>query len=258
MKKILQRCKGFIATILFIFLLNAPVSGQFCCCQDGGGGFWCLPIMFDCLITCANAGMTNVGNTFGEPPGCPNPPCDGMAMPVELISFRGMLTSDNAVELNWETASETDNIGFEIHRASGVEMDWETLAFVEGRGTTTENQKYSYIDDAAPPGANYYRLKQIDFDGGFELSHMILVRTKNEDDVVSIWPTLANESLFLLYDESSLGNINISIYDLLGKRVFESFVAETEIDINYLDSGHYVIRVAYANKVTTKQFVKVK
>ncbi|MDZ7623068.1 MAG: hypothetical protein U5J96_01285 [Ignavibacteriaceae bacterium] len=68
------------------------------------------------------------------------------------------------VELQWITATETNNQGFEVQRSSGSEF--ETIAFVEGHGTTTEIQVISYaLTDSVNVGSYSYRLKQIDFDG---------------------------------------------------------------------------------------------
>jgi hypothetical protein len=85
--------------------------------------------------------------------------CIYQIVPVELTSFTA--TADyGVVELNWITATETNNQGFEVQRSAGGEF--ETIAFVEGHGTTTEIQAYSYTDRSVSVGSYSYRLKQID------------------------------------------------------------------------------------------------
>ena len=85
---------------------------------------------------------------------------NGPCLPVELMSFEG-IRKENIVELTWITASEENNYGFEIERAyeNGAELEWELIDFIEGNGTTTDVQTYSYDDVQAFRGTNYYRLK---------------------------------------------------------------------------------------------------
>jgi len=86
-------------------------------------------------------------------------------VPVELTSFTAS-ANFGVVDLQWITATETNNSGFEVQRSDG--SDFETIAFVEGFGTTTERQEYSFSDRNVTMGKYFYRLKQIDFDGTFE------------------------------------------------------------------------------------------
>jgi hypothetical protein len=89
-------------------------------------------------------------------------------MPVELTSFTGSATED-AVELTWTVASETDNYGFDVQRSSTDGNTWETAGFVAGRGTTTVGATYTFHDDLTAAtratGTVLYRLRQIDLDG---------------------------------------------------------------------------------------------
>ncbi len=78
------------------------------------------------------------------------------------------------VKLDWVTATEVNNKGFSVERKI-KEGDWETLAFVEGYGTTTERHNYTYTDNINQTGKVHYRLNQIDFDGGFEYSDILEV-----------------------------------------------------------------------------------
>jgi hypothetical protein len=87
-------------------------------------------------------------------------------LPVELVHFSA-IASDSHIQLEWATASELNNAGFEIE--AGVDgRDFRRLGFVEGSGTTNEAKSYSYEFDALTPGLNYVRLRQVDFDGSFE------------------------------------------------------------------------------------------
>ena len=101
--------------------------------------------------------------------------------PVELVSFNATLL-DNNVQLNWTTATETNNSGFAVERIS-IEnsksefrnSNWTEIGFVPGFGTTTEPKSYTFIDENITTGTYKYRLKQIDFDGSFDYSNEIEV-----------------------------------------------------------------------------------
>ena len=99
-------------------------------------------------------------------------------IPVELTSFTANVIN-KTVRLNWITATELNNSGFEIERmsilTSQVSNSWEKIGFVTGNGTSTEVSTYSFVDNHPAQGKNYYRLKQIDFDGSFEYSNIIEV-----------------------------------------------------------------------------------
>ncbi|MBR9977604.1 MAG: T9SS type A sorting domain-containing protein [Bacteroidetes bacterium] len=98
----------------------------------------------------------------------------GLLIPVELSSFNVTPRADGSMLLNWQTETETSNLGFEIERGDGEHF--ERVGYVSGHGTTNETQLYSWID-AAPvstrsDGIVYYRLRQIDTDGTFAYSEM--------------------------------------------------------------------------------------
>ena len=90
------------------------------------------------------------------------------AVPVELISFNASLNGVN-VTLTWTTASQLNNRGFEIERKSG-NGDYQSISFIKGDGTTTEQKSYSYTDKELQEGDYTYRLKQIDFDSSVHYS----------------------------------------------------------------------------------------
>jgi hypothetical protein len=96
---------------------------------------------------------------------------DYTAVPVELTSFVGSV-QDNGVLLNWTTATELNNQGFEIERSTSTQ-DWSKIGYVPGFGTTTEPRSYSYLDNNVSDGKYYYRFKQLYINGAFENSHEI-------------------------------------------------------------------------------------
>jgi len=94
-------------------------------------------------------------------------------VPVELVSFTANRI-DSGIELNWKTATETNNSGFTIER-SRDEENFVQVGFVSGKGTTTELSNYSFIDNDIEVGKYFYRLKQTDFDGTFVYLNVVSV-----------------------------------------------------------------------------------
>lgn len=98
-------------------------------------------------------------------------------LPVELTSFNSIVKK-NSILLEWTTATELNNYGFEIERKS-QNSDWIKIAFVEGSGNSNSPQKYNYSDYDIILGKTLYRLKQIDIDGNYEYSKTIEVEHAN-------------------------------------------------------------------------------
>ncbi|MFI5237501.1 MAG: YCF48-related protein, partial [Ignavibacteriales bacterium] len=98
---------------------------------------------------------------------------DTTYVPVELISFEGRVVGHEIV-LSWITASELNNLGFNIEKSSD-NINWLTIGFVQGKGTTSEKNHYSFIDNEITSEIQYYRIKQIDFDGSFKYSQVVEV-----------------------------------------------------------------------------------
>jgi hypothetical protein len=94
-------------------------------------------------------------------------------VPVELTSFTALSTAEG-IRLRWHTATETNNLGWNIERRADA-GSWTDIAFVPGAGTTNEERTYSYLDTDHPGVRLQYRLRQIDADGRTEYSHPVNV-----------------------------------------------------------------------------------
>jgi len=88
---------------------------------------------------------------------------DSEPLPIEFAGASALVSGDSAT-LYWETISETNNYGFQVHRELGTE-DWQLVGFVQGHGTTLERQRYQFTDRVQRPGLYLYRITQIDLDG---------------------------------------------------------------------------------------------
>ncbi len=144
-------------------------------------------------------------------------------LPVELISFVVTSTNEAIVELNWSTASETNNYGFQIERKY-IGTEFGNVAFISGHGTTNEPQHYQFIDNVEHFGTYYYRLKQIDLDGSFTYSAVKEVSVNNpvKFDMIQNYPNPFNRSTIIQFTISQKlegQDAAIFIFDITGKEV---------------------------------------
>ncbi len=187
-------------------------------------------------------------------------------LPVELLSFTGQAEGQNVI-LNWATASELNNHGFEIQRKFG-NNDWVTIGFKEGKGTTSEQSNYSYIDDISRLSASevYYRIKQIDFNGSFSYSDEIKVGLiPLEYNLFQNYPNPFNPVTVIKYSIAERTKVNLTVYDILGNEI-KTLVNENKepgyYEINFesenLSSGIYLYRLNTNNFVSIKKMVIIK
>lgn len=121
---------------------------------------------------------------------CPTP------LSVDLLSFSGEATDRNNL-LRWETSTEKNNSHFELERSTNEE-EWKKIVTIEGSGTTLQQTSYNAFDTDFSPTVNYYRLKQVDYDGTEKFSSIVLidnsVRTKIVDKIVNTMGQKVDES----------------------------------------------------------------
>ena len=187
-------------------------------------------------------------------------------VPVELTSFTGNVNNLGQVVLNWETASELNNHGFEVERRTET-SEFRTVGFVQGNGTTSETKSYIYIDVTAENGINFYRLKQTDFDGRFEYSPEIEVDVNGplSFNLAQNYPNPFNPSTSIKYSVPESGNIRLSVFNIVGEEVAilvngfsQSGIFEVSFDASSLPSGIYLYKLESANSVQTKKMTLLK
>jgi hypothetical protein len=210
----------------------------------------------------------------------------GLPLPVELTSFKAKV-SKNGVILNWETATEVNNYGFEIERAStslstinhqsrAGSSEWEVIGFVTGHGNSNSPQNYSFLDIETLNSNIKYRLKQIDTDGSFEYSNVVEVKINgsNKYKLFQNSPNPFNPSTKIKYSIPSIvGNgqttssthVTLKVYDILGREVATlidkqqtSGNYEVIFNANNLPSGVYYYRLISGNFSETKKMNLLK
>ena len=187
-------------------------------------------------------------------------------VPVELTSFSATVNNDGYVVLNWTTATEVNNQMFEVERKN-INDEYFTVGFVNGAGTTTEPQSYIYIDKTVGTGKNFYRLKQLDFDGRYQYSNEVEIDVNGPLTFMleQNYPNPFNPSTIIKYSVSEAGNVKLSIYNTVGEEVAvlvdgvsESGFFEVSFDASNLPSGIYLYKLQSANSVQMKKMMLLK
>ena len=196
---------------------------------------------------------------------------DNYVVPVELSSFTANIINGNVI-LNWVTATEINNQGFEVQRSSS-NSEFTTIGFVIGKGTTTERQEYSYVDRNVTTGKYFYRLKQIDFDGTFEyLPTGQAGSIEIEVDAAPVsfsleqnYPNPFNPSTTIRFGLPEKEFVSLKIYDVMGNEVAILMNEEkpagshsVEFDASGLASGTYFYKLQAGSNITTRKMILLK
>ena len=185
-------------------------------------------------------------------------------LPVELTSFTAKVLND-IVQLNWSTATEINNYGFEIERKTAV--DWQNIGFVNGNGNSNSPKQYSFTDNK-PTGGNkfQYRLKQIDNDGQFEFSEIVEVEFAPNDYVLSQnYPNPFNPVTKVRFAIPVAGRVSMKLYNAVGEEVkeiinqdYDAGYHEVEINSSELASGIYLYKIVTNNFTGVKKLIILK
>ena len=190
---------------------------------------------------------------------------DPSTIPVELESFNSSITG-NDVTLNWVTATELNNQGFNVLRSIQGDNNWNKIAFVDGKGTTTEKHVYSIIDKNLSAGKYTYRLEQIDFDGTRTIAANITVNVGGIADDFTLeqnYPNPFNPATIIKYNLPEKSAVKLNVVNILGEFVTE-LVNEVQTDGNHakifkasdLSSGIYFAVLNITSLNTGKTYSK--
>jgi len=187
-------------------------------------------------------------------------------LPVELVSFNAFVEK-RVVKLKWSTATELNNSGFYVEK-SYDDQNWFSLGFVEGKGTSSETNNYSFDDSIHTQSVQYYRLKQTDFDGTFEYSNVIEVNSNSASfsfQLYQNYPNPFNPVTTIKFDIPSENEINLTLFDMLGREVKTLFKGKAPagtmtVDFNAdgLPSGVYIYRLKSGNFMASKKLILIK
>ncbi len=193
---------------------------------------------------------------------------DGSPLPVELLNFEAQVVNNEYVQLDWATATEINNDGFELMRsADGV--NFERIAWIEGNGNSTEINEYTYDDHSVGKGFTYYyQLKQVDYDGQSELFDVVSASLTGKNDFfignVVPNPSKDNRTVTVDMQSSSEELVSVQIYNHVGMQV-ASFNKEVnpgenvfKLDVRELAAGTYFMNFESSFGVEMRKLVIIK
>lgn len=241
---------------------NAVCSdGQFC-----NGAEICIPSL-GCVVgtppctecqTC-NEGLDQCdnlpnGTSCSGGGTCQNGVCQ--ALPIELVSF-DCKVFDSKTHLTWRTASETQNAHFLVqHSTDG--RSFQDLTKIPGAGNSQVENHYEYLHQNPSHGTNYYRLKQVDFDGGFEYSQVVSVEMAGGSPRLTIFPNPSDGNFSFRLQGAETQPLTALLTDLWGRTVWKFFIEEGAEKIPCkanLPKGIYLLCVESGNVVWRQQVV---
>ncbi len=165
----------------------------------------------------------------------PNP------LPVKLLSFSGY-NKDNENILEWFTATEQNNKGFEVERSTDGSV-FKKIGFIDGAGNSNTIRYYSFIDNLLKnpnwTGGGYYRLRQIDFDDNYAYSAIVFIKNSITDEAfINVYPNPVNNILNIIAANKKQ---NLVITDLLGRTILQENTLPETVDMSSFSAGVYFI-----------------
>jgi hypothetical protein len=198
-------------------------------------------------------------------------------LPIQLASFTTSIVTSSTTTLNWKTASETNNYGFEVQRSKNNTSGFVSLAnsFVAGHGTVVNPHEYAWTDAAAIASEPWYRLKQIDLDGTLHYSEAVKASTVTavDDERAPIvfalhqnYPNPFNPTTQFKFSVDKAAMTTLKVYNIIGQEVAQLFngIAEPgkyyhlRLDGTRLASGVYLYRLQSGSRNDIKKMLLMK
>ena len=190
---------------------------------------------------------------------------DVTILPVELSSFTYTIVN-GGIHLEWTTAFETNNQGFEIERRN-ENSEYQKIGYLPGYGTTSQEQKYSYVESNVVSGNYFYRLKQIDFDGTVNYSNELSINITAPTDFTleQNYPNPFNPTTTIKYSVPELSYVTLKVFDVLGQEIITLIneekpagTYEIEFVVTVLPSGIYFYKLQTEDFFETKKMLLLK
>lgn len=171
-------------------------------------------------------------------------------VPVEFSSFSAS-ANGNDVLLNWSTATEKNNQGFEVLRKTG-NGEFTAVGYISGNGTSTSPRNYSFVEKNVPSGQHSYRLRQIDFDGSYAFSSVVEidVTAPAQFGLAQNFPNPFNPATTISFNLAVDSKVTLRVYNTLGQEISvltnATYAAGTHnlsFDATALTSGIYVYSI---------------
>lgn len=174
-------------------------------------------------------------------------------LPMILTSFTGKNMNDQYVALQWTTGMEQNVDHFEVERClDGIHF--RTVLTVKAVGNSQTEQQYTGDDRAPGAGMNYYRLKEVDLDGNFTYSPVVVVRMGKKSIEPLVYPNPVESAFNIVAGREIIKEVNV--YDVSGRRsaqlINTSALSTLLIPCPNLASGIYIVEI----KTDTQRYLK--
>lgn len=190
---------------------------------------------------------------------------DGTALPVEFTYFKAT-EAKGTVSLEWETATELNNDFFQVQHSVDA-MTWTDLEKIQGAGTSITANTYNAYDYYPESGINYYRIKQVDFDGTTDYSEVRMINlgasTSGGIQLNGIYPNPFTDYIKVEYTAPAATEVSVELLDLNGNRVYQRSELLREGNSNLmvnglsrLARGQYVLRLVSGEVVLSEKALK--
>jgi hypothetical protein len=188
--------------------------------------------------------------------------------PVGMTSFEAVVNNNN-VTLNWKTATETNNKGWEVERyiVATNSIAWQKIGFVAGKGTSNTTNAYSYNDNNLAAGSIIqYRLKQVDVDGNFRYTNILTIKIGGQQKTdLGNYPNPFRSSTTLRFTTAEKGNISLAVYNAAGQLVktvlnenMDAGVHMQILDAKTFAPGQYFVKLVTSSESLTAQLFKAE
>jgi hypothetical protein len=179
-------------------------------------------------------------------------------LPMALLTFE-VEKKVNMVGLHWETATEKDNDYFSVERSTDG-SEWLEILQVDGAGTTNQQRTYTTADEHPLPGIQYYRLKQVDWNGDALYSDIESVNfAMQSKDEIGIYPNPSTGKFRVFIPESNVKHATMRLHDFSGHTLLESNDvngAVIEVDISTYPAGVFLLEMEIDGETTMKRVIK--
>ncbi|PCJ65240.1 MAG: hypothetical protein COA58_10295 [Bacteroidetes bacterium] len=176
----------------------------------------------------------------------------GVPLPIELLSFDVHSVKGSDAQLNWVTASEINNYGFEIERSFDG-LEFVKMGFVEGNNNSAELGTYDYLDkEVGNHQSVFYRLKQVDFNGSFEYSEIRKLRFEDDLKQLTVFPNPAKDELTVNMTDVI---VDYKVYSFNGLVLDIKLNGSSKLDISSLSAGVYFLEVQTEFSKHVKKFI---
>ncbi len=172
---------------------------------------------------------------------------EGGPMPVELTSFTAH-NKGTGVSLDWSTSQEINNSYFQVEKSVNG-TDWAIVAKVTGAGNSQKVKNYNAFDANPTSGINYYRLKQVDFDGNFKYSRTVTVKIDGPKTAISVLTNPFHSTLSVQFNSASSQIVSARLMDITGKQVISENWSVTsgnmkkDFSVSSIPQGMYILTI---------------